>query len=225
MRLCATSSCLPFRDNGFALVICYHSLEHFSSVSDTLDEISRILKPHGNVYISVPDGAGFTDRLYRFLLAGGGHVSRFQRESLVAEVEQRTGTHLVEWTKLYTSLNFIARRHFVLRPHGLAVPPIPRRIRWLGRVPEAMFVAARFLLNICVRWMDRMLGTHYSIYGWTLVFGRNPSIIREVPGFLNVCSHCGAGHPGSILAVKWFFYRCPTCKSRNPYFKPTHETM
>jgi hypothetical protein len=65
--------------------------------------------------------------------------------SPVTEVEQRTGTHLAEWTKLYTSFNFIAERRFVLRPHGLAVSPIPRRIRWLGHVPEAIFIVAQFL--------------------------------------------------------------------------------
>lgn len=225
LRMCGTSSHLPFRDRSFALVICHHSLEHFSSVSATLDEIGRILEPHGSLFISVPDGAGFTDRLYRLLFAGGGHHSRFRRESLVDEVEQRTGTHLIRWTRLYTSFSFVARRHFVPRPRGLAVPPIPRRIRWLSRLPEGVFVATRLSLNVCVRWIDRLLGTRYSVYGWALVFGPKPPGIREAPGFLNVCSHCGAGHPGAALAVKWFFYRCPACKNWNPYFRSTRETL
>lgn len=54
----------PFKDNVFDNILCFSILEHLHNLIKTMDEIYRILKPGGRVYILVPhfsDSASFTD--------------------------------------------------------------------------------------------------------------------------------------------------------------------
>jgi SAM-dependent methyltransferase len=53
----ANASLLPFRAGAFDAVVCNHSLEHFVGLEAALDEIGRVLKPGGCVFVSVPDAA------------------------------------------------------------------------------------------------------------------------------------------------------------------------
>lgn len=73
--VCARGEALPFADRTFDMVICHHSLEHVTGLESALFEIGRVMKPAGKLYISVPEGCSFCDRLYRILLCGGGIFS------------------------------------------------------------------------------------------------------------------------------------------------------
>jgi SAM-dependent methyltransferase len=198
---CADSHRLPFAGDSFDLVICHHSLEHFHDVAGTVREIRRVLRPEGRLFVSVPDGRSFSDRLYRFLLCGGGHLQRFSFDSIVSEVESGTGLHLAGWKELSTSYIFLDKRNFVPAPRGPLPGPFPRRVRWLGALPSWVFSGSRVLLNLASR---------RSRYGWALAF--TPSKINPVeePRSRNVCMHCGAGFDEGTR-VSWFFYRCPYC--------------
>jgi len=44
----------PFQNNEFDLVICNHTLEHFSSLVKTMEEIWRVGKPNSTIKIKVP---------------------------------------------------------------------------------------------------------------------------------------------------------------------------
>jgi SAM-dependent methyltransferase len=114
----ADAAFLPLPSGTFDLVISHHSLEHFRNARAVVREIGRILKPTGRLFVSVPDGGSLSDRLYRFLLAGGGHFQLFTFTSLVNLIESETSLHLVSWQTLYSSfqlprseeLSSIARR-------------------------------------------------------------------------------------------------------------------
>ncbi len=45
---------LPFRDNQFDMVICWHILEHLNDTVKIMNELHRILKPGGIIFIRVP---------------------------------------------------------------------------------------------------------------------------------------------------------------------------
>ncbi len=87
------ASQLPFADRTFAAVICNHSLEHFDDLHAALREIGRIIHPIGALFISVPDASTVTDKLYRWLARGGGHVNAFTApDQVVAAVESACRT-------------------------------------------------------------------------------------------------------------------------------------
>ena len=200
-RACAESHRLPFAGQSFDLVICHHTLEHFHDIHSTIAEIRRVLRPEGRLFVSVPDGKSFSDRLYRFLLCGGGHLQRFTFASIVGEVESGTRLHLAGSKELASSFIFVDRRNFVPAPLGALPGPLPRRMRWMGVLPAWCFSGARMFLNVATR----------SRYGWALAFAPEKCIPEEEPVTRNVCMSCGAGIEQPTEHVAWLFYRCPYC--------------
>ncbi len=205
----ADAAKLPFRAGCFDLVVSNHSLEHVENLAGALEEIGRILKPAGSLYVAVPDATTITDRLYRWLAHGGGHVNQFSSASeLAIQIERATGLKLVATRTLSTSLSFLNRRNH----------QVPRRLLLFGGgTPTSL----RFW-NYLFRLLDRLLGTRLSIYGWALYFGNvDATIERET--WSNVCIFCGAGHPSAGLLQErrvvrnWLIpaYRCPGCGTIN----------
>lgn len=216
---CAESHSLPFASRSFDLVICHHSLEHFRDPAGAIREIRRVLKPQGRLFVSVPDGRSFCDRLYRLLLCGGGHFQRFSFESVVRAIESGTELHLAGWRELFTSFIFVDKRNFVPAPRGRLPGPLPRRMRWLGHLPSWCFGATRLFLNLGSRLADRCFSTRLSRYGWALAFGPDAKQPEPEPGCLNVCMSCGSAlDQARAERVAGLFYRCPYCSSLNFFF-------
>jgi len=216
---CAESHSMPFAGRSFDLVICHHSLEHVRDVPGTICEIRRVLKPGGRLFVSVPDGRSFCDRLYRLLLCGGGHFQRFSFESIVSAIESGTGLHLAASRELFTSFIFVEKRNFVPAPRGRLPGPLPRRMRWLGHIPEWCFGTARVSLNLASRLADALFSTGLSRYGWALAFTPEVKPPESERGSLNVCMSCGAGldEPPADRIVR-VLYRCPHCSNLNFLF-------
>src|SRR6266852_2589546 len=66
----ADAARLPFKSQAFDAVICNHGLEHFTELKLALQEVGRVLKRQGALFVSVPDAMTFQDRLYRKLTKG-----------------------------------------------------------------------------------------------------------------------------------------------------------
>jgi SAM-dependent methyltransferase len=215
-RARADSHRLPFAGQSFDLVICHHTLEHFHDVPGTIREIRRVLRPAGRLFVSVPDGTSFSDRLYRFLLCGGGHLQRFTITGIVKDIESGTGLHLAGSRELLSSFIFVDKRNFVPAPRGALPGPLPRRMRWLGALPSWSFSGLRIFLNVAARL------TRCSRYGWALTFTPDKEIPVVEPVSLNVCMFCGAGFDQEPLEpVAMLFYRCPRCAGLNFRFAPS----
>src|SRR3989442_161106 len=74
----ADAAGLPFRSRTFDAVVLNHSLEHFVSLKRSLQEIGRVVKREGAVFVAVPDARTLADRIYRKLYRDrGGHVNLF----------------------------------------------------------------------------------------------------------------------------------------------------
>ena len=217
--VCAESHTLPFAGRSFDLVICHHSLEHFRDAARVVREIRRVLKPQGRLFVSVPDGQSFSDRLYRLLLFGGGHFQRFSFAGVVGAIESDTGLHLAGWRELFTSFIFVDKRNFMTAPRGRLSGPLPRRVRWLGHLPGWLFNAARLLLNLGSRLADRCFSTGLSRYGWALAFGPDAKPPETEAGSINVCMSCGSALDGARAErIAGVLYRCPYCAKLNVFF-------
>lgn len=88
---CGSGLNLPFRDATFDKVMCAEVLEHIPDYRQVLDEIRRVLKPGGQLAVSVPR---FGPERVCWLLSEayhrvpGGHVRIFRRSELKRSVEE-----------------------------------------------------------------------------------------------------------------------------------------
>jgi hypothetical protein len=202
---------LPFATGAFSAVISNHSLEHFSDLESSLREIGRVIQPGGSLYVAVPDSSTITDRIYRWLGKGGGHVNPFtSADRLTAAIECATGLPHAATRSLCTSLSFLNRRNS---------GSWPRKKLLIGGGTEW---SLRWL-TYTFRLLDRLLGTQASIYGWAFYFGALHETI-DSQTWTNVCIRCGAGHSAASLVCKdrvirsMFLlpsYDCPNCGARN----------
>lgn len=203
----ADAARLPFADHSFAAVISNHSLEHFENLDGVLAEIRRVIAPEGALFVAVPDASTVTDKLYRWLARGGGHVNPFtSADATAALIAGAVGLPHVATRTLCSSLSFLNRRH--------APRPIPKRLLLLGGGSESSLFVYAWLS----RRIDRWFGTRTSVYGWAFWFGRVPQPV-DTTCWHNVCIRCGAGFAGalSLRGSLIRIWRCPQCRAPNPY--------
>ncbi len=208
----ADAARLPFRDRSFDAVIANHSLEHIQGFEKALEEIGRVVRPDGSLYVAVPDASTFSDRLYRWLCGGGGHINGFRSaDTLAAAITRATGLRLTGQRALYSSFEYLNRYYFLPRP--------PRRLWLVGNGSRRSIL----VLSYAARWMDRLFGTRLSAYGWALYFGSVAEPVEPAP-WSNVCVGCGSGFPAAWLTacklvqrrfVVFPAYVCPCCHSWN----------
>jgi len=219
------SASLPFPNGTFDLVICHHALEHIENVERTLKEIRRVMKAGGRLFVSVPNGYGLCDHVYRAVFEGGGHVNRFRRDELAAIVERCVDVRLIRWTKLYSSFVYLRRLMELLE----APPPdLSKRLLMIARLPRGMIGAAQRILYSASRTLDRWFRTDLAVYGWALYFdpSSSPGVPIQEPAYLNVCLYCGAGQPSAgSERVSRRAYRCGSCSRVTAYLRPFRDTI
>jgi len=217
----ADSSAIPLRDASVDVAVSHHSLEHFPDYKKTLTEIRRILSPRGWLWIAVPNGYGFDDALYRRIFAGGGHVNRFDYQTLVGEVERLTETHLLRACDLFSSFIYLKK------PDAKAPSEVTGRAGFLDEIPAGFLTFSVLALNTVTRLIDKFSGTRLSQYGWGFVFARQPMPVDVIPSYFNVCRECGSGFFAKFLKSRsrlnvlgLGLYRCPNCGERNILVQP-----
>ena len=202
--IAADAARMPFVSGAFDAVVSNHSLEHFEDLEAALREVGRVVKPDGAFYVAVPDATTLTDRIYRWLGRGGGHVNAFRRPAdVIGPVERHTGLKHAGTRWLFTSLSFLNNHNFIAPP--------PKRIALFAFGNERCLAVFVWIL----RAIDRRRGTRLSRYGWSFYFGSAPAHSER---WINVCVRCGAGHSEAhlrkVCAAKRS-YRCPDCGGWN----------
>jgi SAM-dependent methyltransferase len=205
------ASQLPFAAGSFRAAILNHSLEHFDDLPGSLGEIARVLGQSALLYIAVPDASTFTDRTYRWLAHGGGHVNPFSDPfALRRMIAAETGLKDAGTRVLCTSLSFLNRHNIVSRPQ--------RKLLLFCNGHEAFLRMFTFALKC----LDRTFQTRTSVYGWAFYFGDLGAV--DLVTWSNVCIRCGSGHRSSLLknsgrvTRRWILpsaYLCPQCGARN----------
>jgi len=218
--VCCDAQMLPFADKSFNAVILNHSLEHFEKPAIVLSEIRRIIRNPAYLYVAVPDASTMTDRLYRWLGRGGGHVNQFSDiQELVRLIQERTGLTHIGTRVLFSSLSFLNRHNNKGKK--------PLRIYLLGGGAEWVLRLGTFLL----RRIDRFIGRRTSLYGWACCFGS--TIEFDTRPWSNVCVRCGSGHSSGRLLesgkmrrglLGMHLFSCPTCGVEN-YFTDDSEYL
>jgi len=212
----ADATRLPFPDRSFHVVISNHSLEHIHNFPQALTEIGRILRPDSALYVAVPDASTFSDRLYRWMYHGGGHINPFcSATGLADQITRATGLPLIAMRPLYSSFEYLNRYYFGPRP--------PRRLMLVGNGTRRSIMVLSYLTRL----VDRAFRTRASAYGWAFYFGSVGEAVETAP-WSNVCIACGSASPAAWLEAAHLVRRrlllfrsfsCPSCNVTN-FFTP-----
>ena len=89
---------LPFNNNSFDIVICSEVLEHIHDQDAAIREVTRVLKPNGNLIISVPRYLpekicwALSDDYHR---ANDGHIRIYRKRELTGRCKK---AGLIQWS-------------------------------------------------------------------------------------------------------------------------------
>jgi ubiquinone/menaquinone biosynthesis C-methylase UbiE len=98
---CASALALPFKPDSFDLIICSEVLEHVPEDHLVIEEIIRVLKPGGNLAVSVPRYwpekiCWWLSKEYAATL--GGHIRIYKPKHLIDRIEK---TGFKKWALHY----------------------------------------------------------------------------------------------------------------------------
>jgi len=190
---------LPLRDGRFDLTVCHYVLEHVTELEACCDELARVTRPGGQLYLSVPRAAAFDDRLYRFAGVFAKYALLKFRKRL--EHQQRFDFHgLVD--------------HFYRRGLRLtATARVPAGFSWMND-PRTKPLQGAFT--------DALAAIHRAT-GLDLARDANFVMTFDKVGengwrrVTHVCRECGEHALVSGEGARW---TCPWCGKPNPFGRP-----
>ena len=193
---------LPFRDETFDLTICHYVLEHVTALEPCCDELARVTRRGGTLYLSVPRSASFDDRLYRL----AGYFAKYALLKLQKRIEHQQRFDLSKLVDLFYA------RGFELS----AQARVPAGFSWMND-PRTKPLQGPF--TDLVAWLHRTLGIDLAKdANYVLAFRKIGA--KGVRRVTHVCRECG--EHSVIEAVNPWPQRwtCPWCGRENPLGRP-----
>jgi SAM-dependent methyltransferase len=199
---------LPVRDASFDLTVCHYVLEHVTELAACCDELARVTKPGGELYLSVPRAAAFDDRLYRFAGAFAKYVLLKLKKRL--EHQQRFD--------LETVLRLFEARGFEVE----ALARVPAGFSWMND-PRTKPLQRPFTDALAA--LHRATGVDLAKdANFVLTFRKTGTRgARREPArrrVTHVCRECGEHavvDPPRPWPKTW---TCPWCGKVNPFGRP-----
>lgn len=192
---------LPLRDGLFDLTVCHYVLEHVSELDACCDELTRVTKPGGTLYLSVPRAAAFDDRLYRF----AGYFAKYALFKFHKRIEHQQRFDFRGLIDAFYS------RGFVLAGYAA----VPAGFSWMNDARTKPLQGP----------FTRMVATLHRMTGIDL--GRDANFVlrlertaqRGVRRVTHVCRQCGEHSvlDGTPWPERW---TCPWCGESNPLGRP-----
>ena len=205
----ADAASLPLPASFFDAVIANHTLQHSANLEEAPAELKRVLKPGGMLFVAAPDASKLTDKVYRPLSRGGGHLNAITDARQFGQLgELKTGRPHVATRLLFSSFSFLNRWNSPV--------PRPKRLWLIGGGYEWTLKLAQIILHA----MDRAFGTRLRVYGWAFSFG--PVIDVDRRSLPNICVRLGSAHAASYLQQLGMAqpgligsFQCPQCEAKN----------
>ena len=202
---------LPLRDEQFDLTVCHYVLEHVTALERCCDELVRVTRRGGTLYLSVPRAASFDDRLYRF----AGYFAKYAMFKLRKRIEHQ------QRFDLPGLLAGFERRGMTLTAHAL----VPAGFSWMND-PRTKSLQGPFTDALAA--LHRATGVDLARdANFVLTLARTGSGghggSEALPGLrrvTNVCRECGElsiVEPPRPWPKRWV---CPWCGKSNPFGRP-----
>ena len=88
----ADAAHLPFRDGSFDAVSRQPQPRAHGFARARTSELGRVVRRGASLYVAVADASTFSDKLYRWIYHGGGHINPFRSSAeLNRRITQSTG--------------------------------------------------------------------------------------------------------------------------------------
>jgi len=189
---------LPLRSDAFDLVICHYVLEHVTALEACSDELARVTRPGGTLYLSVPRAASFDDRLYRF----AGYFAKYALGKFKKRIEHQ------QRFDLNALLDLFYARGMELS----ALARVPAGFSWMND-PRTKSLQSPF--TEFVAGLQRVLGVDLGRdANYVLRFRKTGA--RGLRRVTHVCRECGE-HAELDGAPPWpDRWTCPWCGKPNP---------
>ena len=205
---------LPLRSDTFDLTVCHYVLEHVTDLEPCCDELVRVTRPGGTLYLSVPRAAAFDDGLYRF----AGYFAKFALLKFGKRIEHQQRFDLPGLLARFRGRGMEVTAHAIV-PAGFSWMNDPR-IQPL----QGVFTDALAALH---RWTGIDLAADAN---FVLTFRRSGAVVRgaaardtRLPGgrrITHVCRTCGE-HVIVEAVRPWpARWACPWCGACNPFGRP-----
>ena len=195
---------LPLRSSSFDLTLCHYVLEHVSALAACCDELARVTRPGGTLYLAVPRAAAFDDRFYRF----AGYFAKYALLKLRKRLEHQQHFDLGKLLDLFGSRGM----------EPVAMARVPAGFSWMND-PRTKPLQGPF---------TDALATLHRATGVDL--GRDANFVmsfrktgatgaRRIPcerRVTHVCRECGEHSvlaPPNPAPKRW---TCPWCGQPNP---------
>jgi SAM-dependent methyltransferase/predicted RNA-binding Zn-ribbon protein involved in translation (DUF1610 family) len=208
---------LPVVSEAFDLTVCHYVLEHVTELEACCDELVRVTRPGGTLYLSVPRAAAFDDRLYRF----AGYFAKYALMKFGKRIEHQ------QRFDLSGLLEKFSRRGMQLTAHAF----VPAGFSWMN---DARTKPLQGAFTDALARLHRATGIDLAKdANFVLTFARSgraapaPDVRRERAGILpgarrvtHVCRECGEHaivEPPKPWPSTW---ECPWCGKPNPFGRP-----
>jgi SAM-dependent methyltransferase len=199
---------LPLKSDTFDLTVCHYVLEHVTELDPCCDELARVTRQGGTLYLSVPRSASFDDRFYRF----AGYFAKYALGKFQKQLEHQQHFDLEKALGLFEARGFEAQA-LARVPAGFSWMNDPRTKQLQGPFTEALAV------------LHRGAGVDLAAdANLVLTFTKTGAIgVRRAPRerrVTHVCRDCGE-HAVVTAPSPWpQWWDCPWCGMSNPFGKP-----
>jgi SAM-dependent methyltransferase len=204
---------LPLAAGRFDLTVCHYVLEHVTRLAACCDELARVTRPGGTLYLSVPRAAAFDDRLYRF----AGHFAKYALGKFRKRIEHQQRFDLAGVLDLFHRRGFRLAAH-ALVPAGFSWMNDPRTKRLQGPFTDALAWLHRATgLDLAkdANFVLAFLKTGEAASG-PVVRGTGAAALPGRRRVTHVCRECGEHAVLAPPAPAPATWTCPWCGKPNP---------
>ena len=199
---------LPLRDRSFDLTVCHYVLEHVESLEPCCDELARVTRPGGRLYLAVPRSASFDDRLYRF----AGWFAKIALLKFRKRLEHKQRFDLEKLLRLFTARGF----------EPVALARVPAGFSWMND-PRVKPLQGPF--TDALAWLHRAAGIDLAreanfVMSFRMDGGSRAHAFPSQRRVTHVCRTCGEHSvldPPRPWPRRW---TCPWCGEGNPLGRP-----
>lgn len=204
---------LPLRAERFDLTVCHYVLEHVTALEACCDELARVTRPGGTLYLSVPRAAAFDDRLYRF----AGYFAKYALLKLSKRIEHQQRFDLTGLLARFRARGFELTAHAFV-PAGFSWMNDPRTKPLQGAFTDALAALHR-ATGVDLAKDANFVLTFAKTGRSATDAGRGAAPLPGRRRVTHVCRECGEHAivepaPG---ATRW---TCPWCGKPNPLGRP-----